>query len=381
MGMGAARPRYGGPSAVTVHATRSPGWKRAGRAGLSVVAIVLSTTIGITLLACALDVRGLPAEVPHCTLFAAPHGSDRGEGSSSLPFRTVQRLASALTPGDTGCLRAGTYVATASSGRVLQMSRAGRRGAPITIRSAPGERARLRGSVDLQPQASYVTLEQLTIAGRGAGNTIKFYGSDQALISSYVTNDGRGRSCLLLGNSAYPSVRRPIVRGNTFRDCGDHANGNKDHAIYAAAVNRGEIVDNVIAGTAAYAIQFYPDADRMRFAHNVVDGGGSIRGGIVFGGDRNDASSGNVVEYNVIAYAATWNVGSSWEGPRGTGNVARNNCLWAARKGNVDNEKGFVAVDNTIAPPAFVNRTGHDYRLARGSGCLDVVKYDTTRSR
>ena len=115
MGMGAARPRNGGPSAVTVHATRSRSWKRAG---LSVVAIVLSATIGITLLACALDVRELPAEVQHCTRFAAPHGSDRGEGSSSLPFRTVQRLASTLAPGETGCLRAGTYAATASSVRL-----------------------------------------------------------------------------------------------------------------------------------------------------------------------------------------------------------------------------------------------------------------------
>jgi hypothetical protein len=366
---------------VTVHATLSRSWKGTGRAGLSVLAIVLSATIGITLLACALDVRGLPAEVQHCTRFAAPHGSDRGEGSSSLPFRTVQRLASTLAPGEIGCLRAGTYAATASSGLVLRMTRAGRRGAPITIRSAPGERARLRGSVALQPQASNVTLEHLTIAGRGVGNTIKFYGSDQALLSSYVTNGGRGRSCLLLGNPQFPSVRRPIVRGNTFHDCGDRAYGNKDHAIYAAVVVGGEIVDNVIAGPAAYAIQFYPDAHRMRFAHNVVDGGGSVRGGIVFGGDRNDASSHNVVEYNVIAYAATWNITSSWEGPRGTGNVVRNNCLWAARKGNVENGKGFVAVDNRVAPPAFVNRAGHDYRLGPDSGCLGVVKYDTARSR
>jgi hypothetical protein len=375
MGMGAARPSWADSPAVTVHATRSTSGNVGRR---TVVAIVLLATLGIALLACASAVRGLRAQ-QQCTRYAAPHGSDRGEGSRARPYRTAQRLASALAPGQTGCLREGVYVANASSGFVLRMTRGGRRAAPITIRSAPGERARLRGIVALQPQASNVTLAQLTIVGRGVGNTIKFYGSDQALFDSYVTNKGRGLSCLLLGNPEYPPIRRPVVRGNTFRDCGDHANGNKDHAIYAADVVAGEIVDNVIASPAAYAIQFYPDAHRTRFAHNVIDGGRSIRGGIVFGGDRNDASSDNVVEYNVIAYAATSNVGSSWGGPRGTGNVARNNCLWAAREANVEHADGFVAVHNRIASPEFVNRAGHDYRLGPGSRCLAVVQYDTAR--
>jgi hypothetical protein len=37
---------------------------------------VLAATIGITLLGCALDVYGLPAELHHCTLYASPEDID-----------------------------------------------------------------------------------------------------------------------------------------------------------------------------------------------------------------------------------------------------------------------------------------------------------------
>ena len=181
---------------------------------------------------------------------------------------------------------------------------------------------------------------------------------------------------MILGsNDGYGQASRVIVRGNRFHECGDPANGNQDHAIYAQNVFEGEIVDNVFWNTSGYTIQLYPNAQRTRFAHNVVDGDApSVRGGVLFGGDTSHASRDNVVEYNVITYAASYNITSTWSGAVGSGNVARNNCVWAGQLGNVNTSKGgFTASANTTADPLFVARSSRDYRLTSLSPCSGVV--------
>jgi hypothetical protein len=182
-------------------------------------------------------------------------------------------------------------------------------------------------------------------------------------------------------NEGWGQAVRTIIRRNRFHECGALEHGNQDHAIYAANVVDGQIVDNVFWNSAAYAIQLYPNAQHTRFAHNVVDGSApSVRGGVLFGGDDNYVSQNNLVEQNVIAYSQTHNVEVSWEGAVGGGNVARNNCLWAGEQGNISEQEGFSANGNTIANPSFVDRRRHDYRLKPGSACRRVVFRDANAS-
>jgi len=307
-----------------------------------------------------------------CDRIAAPNGSDSSSGTLAAPFQTAQKLASSLSAGQTGCLRAGTY---SSSGQyVLDLSTGG-----LHISSYPGERAKLFGVVHVRSGASSTKLSALAFEGNGTMNTIKIYAPDVVVEDSDITNVGRGPSCLMLGNnSGAGQATRVVVRRNRFHDCGSTTNGNKDHAIYAENVTSGQIVGNVFWNSAAYAIQLYPNAQGTLFAHNVIDGDSpSIRGGIVFGGDTSYASSNNLVEYNVVAYAASANIISNWSGAVGTGNVARNNCVWAGSDGNVDTSGGgFSASDNLAVDPRFLDRSKRDYRLASGSACLKVVGYD-----
>jgi chitodextrinase len=262
-----------------------------------------------------------------CDKYAAPTGSDSASGTLAAPYRTAQKLGSSLGAGMTGCLRAGTY--SVSSGYVLDLSTGGYR-----IRSYPGERAKLVGIVHVRSSASGVILSHLAFEGTGGQNTIKIYAADVVVENSDITNAWRGLSCMILGsNSGYGQALRVIVRRNRFHECGDPANGNQDHAIYAQNVLAGEISGNVFWNTSGYTIQLYPNAQRTRFVHNVVDGDApSVRGGVLFGGDTSYASKDNVVEYNVITYAATYNITSTWSGAVGSGNVARNNCLWAGER-------------------------------------------------
>jgi Right handed beta helix region len=306
-----------------------------------------------------------------CDRFAAPNGSDGNPGTLRSPFRTPERLVRSLAPGRTGCLRRGVYRT-----ELLNVERGGRRGAPIRLRSFPGERARLVGIVQVRHGANHVVFSRLTFEGTGDANTIKIYARGVVVQRSNITNAWRGGSCMILGSDEVGAAVRTVVRRNRFHECGDPDSGNQDHSIYAANLQGGRIVDNRFWNHTAYAIHLYPNADRNLVARNVIDGGPpSIRGGILLASEDQWSSSGNVIARNVIAYATQWNFSTNWNGRVGSGNVFRHNCVWAGREGNIETDDGGVrAYGNRTANPRFVNRAARDYRLRAASRCRAFLR-------
>jgi Right handed beta helix region len=244
--------------------------------------------------------------------------------------------------------------------------------------SYPGEHAVLRGIVVNRSGANNNRLADVTIEGDGSQNTIQVYGADFTLQGSDITNAWRGRSCLMLGDPSAGTAVRPVIRGNRFHECGSKSNGNLDHGIYANIVDRGLITENIFWNSAGYAIQLYPSAQNTVFSHNVVDGGGSTaRGGVILGGESSSPSSGNTIEYNVIAYAINYNLESYWGGAAGSNNIARSNCLYGAGEEDVDATRGGLSLSgNVVRDPLFVDRSAHDLRLGKSSECRDIVRYD-----
>ena len=320
------------------------------------------------LLLCALVLAtAAPASAAECDRYADPAGSDRADGTLERPFRTPQHLADTLGRGETGCLRAGTYDRT-HHGYVARFGRPG-----VSLRSAPGERARLVGIVMVAHGADDVRLSGLDFVGTGRQSTVKVYAADVVVEDSDITNRQRGQSCMMLGSSSGGRAVRPIVRDNVFHDCGSPRHGNKDHGIYVGKARDGEIIRNVLTNSAAYAIQLYPEARRFRVAGNVIDGGpDTVRGGIVIGGDERNASRGNVVERNVISHTATAGVVAYWPRRVGRGNVVRDNCLWDTDHDD-GSSRGLALRGNVVGEPRFRDRSRRDYRLEAGSACLGVV--------
>jgi hypothetical protein len=310
-----------------------------------------------------------------CDRYASPRGSNANRGRFSAPFAGAQKLLDSLRAGQTGCLRAGTYTVGE-----LRVHRSGRPGAPITLTSAPGERARIVTRTDfyLPSGISHITFQNLDLtnapASRSlAGVMIQDFSSSSTWIGNDISGSARS-TCMQVGSVAYGTARHTVIRANRIHDCGNPADRNQDHAIYVAQSRGATITDNVIWNAAAYAVHLYPRADATTVTHNVIDASGY--GGVMFAGDR-QASDNNTVAYNVITGGARYGLDFYWGGREGTGNAASHNCFHDNAAGDTDGEMAGVAVSaNTDADPRYADPAAHDYRLPPGSPCLSVVGYD-----
>ena len=298
-----------------------------------------------------------------CNRTASPTGSDGAAGTTAAPFRTMQRLADSLGPGQTGCLRAGTYAED------VRIDQGGRAGAPVTLTSYPGERATVRGRMHVTDNANWVTVSRLALDGRNAtslpsptinGDNVTFARND---VTTYNTT-----ICFILGSDQFGRAGRTTIKLNRIHNCGELPPTNHHHGIYVEASDRARIVDNWIYDNADRGVQLFPDAQSTYVARNVIDGNGQ---GVIF----SEESGSNQVEHNVISNSVLrYNV-EHWE-LTGPFNVARRNCVWTTRSGQYGENGGiqqtnaFAAGSNVIADPGFLDRAAHDYRLRLGSPCL-----------
>ena len=332
-------------------------------------------------LSLALAATPAHAATTTCDRVAAPGGSDAAAGTASAPYATPQKLADSLSAGQTGCLRAGTYRQASGRPYVLRVSHGGAAGAPLTIRSFPGERAQVRGVVYVPSGSDEVVLRQMNLVGTDDDSnaatmpvSVQIMARNTQVIGNDITNEHR-KSCMILGSNAGWGVAVGTkVQGNLFHDCGDPAHGNLDHAIYVQNVQDIDVSENVFTANQAYAIHLYPNSRGAHVHHNVMDRNG---GGVIFAGDSSYASVNNVAEDNVITGSFTdTNLAYYWQNKVGTGNVARDNCISGGRGVMPSSPRGFTASGTVVADPQYTNAGARDYRMASGSPCLALVGHD-----
>ncbi|MFF0023049.1 right-handed parallel beta-helix repeat-containing protein [Streptomyces sp. NPDC005496] len=107
------------------------------------------------------------------TYYVSPSGSDSNSGTSAgSPFRTLQKAADLTRPGDTVLLMSGTFRETARGFDVVNITRSGSPGKPITYRAAPGQKPVInpvRGWNGINISgASYINVTGLEIKGNSA---------------------------------------------------------------------------------------------------------------------------------------------------------------------------------------------------------------------
>ncbi len=111
--------------------------------------------------------RPLPAEAVH---FAdAKNGDDSQPGTKEKPWKTVSASLQNLKPGDTLCLRGGTYYESVNLGV------SGTKEKPITIRSHPGELAILDGGIREFSESPATAWEPFAEGAPGEFRSVKNY--------------------------------------------------------------------------------------------------------------------------------------------------------------------------------------------------------------
>lgn len=341
---------------------------------------------GVTLALAALAAVGSePARaVPGCDRYAGPTGSDLSPGTEALPFKTVRRLVEALASGETGCLRAGSYVGPDNGAAVpspLYLDAPG-----STLRSYPGESASVDARLEVTGAGASIT--NLTLDAATLNTTVtplKLVGDGAVFSHSRLTGHDRIGTCLQVGTgNAKPSGI--IVEHNEIYGCGaDDAGANKfDHNIYVTHA-RGTIIRwNVLRDNpGGWGVHLYPDADGTLVEHNDIE---SDHGGVVFAGDGSGATSDdNEVRFNSLTYPDSgggtprYNLEGSWSGgPPGTGNTAHHNCVHSAGAGSPsgiqDPPSGFTASGNVVlSGGSTVDGVADQQRLWAHNPCAVAV--------
>jgi parallel beta-helix repeat protein len=277
-----------------------------------------------------------------------------------------------LRSGQTGCLRAGTYV-----GRQFEIRTPG-----VTLTSYPGERATLRGQLRIGYKADGSVAENMNLDGRNSDDLLGplIYADNAVLRGNDITNH---HTMICVAVSAYkdePPTRGVVIENNVIHDCGELPATNHQHGIYVSSARDTVIRGNVIYGNADRGVQLYPDADDSVVTGNIIDGNGE---GVIFGGGPNSSSDNNLVANNVITGSTIrWNIQAHWQGPVGSGNIARDNCVWASQRGyyggkpegsGIQEMSGAEATGNLVADPGYANPAAANYKLGSNSPCVDVL--------
>jgi Right handed beta helix region len=305
-----------------------------------------------------------------CDMFAAPSGSDSNPGTVVAPFQTAQKLVSSLAPGQTGCLRAGTYTESVS------FRKAGTGSAPITLTAYPGETATIVGRVFVAEGADYTTVTGLNLDGVNAARQQSPMIDANHVTFSYddVTNDHTG-ICFGIGSATWGWSTGTLITHDRVHDCGQMTpDDNYQHGFYIGGATDTTIEWSLIYANAARGIQLYPEADYTTIDHNIIDSNGT---GIIISGADGVASSYTNVYDNVISDATQRHDVESWwpaGNPVGVGNTVHDNCVWGGREGTIDTSGGgFTAQNNIDVNPQFAAGSAQNYAMSPSSGCLALV--------
>src|SRR6266542_5463508 len=201
---------------------------------------------------------GPPPPPPSDTFYVSPTGSDSNPGTEAQPFRTIQRAANVVSPGNTVIVEDGVYSGSNQcSNAVVCLTRGGSAGQLVTFKSRNKWGAKIDGQNGVAATgfafggANYVRIQDFEIYGvanaGGSASGIEVFSSGR--FSEIVGNriHDVGRVCTDTTNAQVGidiEQNNVLVDGNRIHDIGRFAPGqqgrqpstpnwtNHDHGIY-----------------------------------------------------------------------------------------------------------------------------------------------------
>jgi serralysin len=332
------------------------------------------------------------------TYYVAPTGDDTKNTGTSLasPWLTIQHAVDQAQPGDAIEVRDGLYA------EAVHFTRSGASGAPIALRSHPGEHPIIEASggfpvlIEAEPWQNRIEIGWITVDGfelRAGTVGVEITNAHDVSVTRCFIHDNTVQGILGAGHDVV--VDRNVIAYN-----GDASGGNNhDHGMYLTG-RRFRITNNLVRANAAYGLQVaaygcyatsgecagtdYSGAVDWLIANNTF-ALQQNRSGIVlwlpdpsYGtplGDIGNLTVDNNVFYdNSLANPGTVS-GVEFVGWTGDSTVVIDHNLYFSQNGgaDVDNAGGSVVVKGAIdADPGFVDAGALDFHLAAGSAAVDV---------
>ncbi len=341
------------------------------------------------------------------TYYVSTSGTDSNPGTEVEPFKTIQRAADIVRPGDTVIVEDGVYrgitpqkACYRGDKPIVCIHRGGINNNWVRFKSRNRWGAKLDGQNNLAAtgfafggKAGYVRIEGFEIFGLGqegsaSGITTLNGSSDIQIIGNKIHDIGKlctGTTNGEVGIFMKNPEGNILVEGNIFHDIGRFAPGengctppnhyykNHDHGIYndgtPDAMVRNNIFYNINRG---WAIQIYPrPVARMSIINNTFSTPNPYMDGhIVIDSRLTDSHIGNNIFYKPR------NAMFHFDDKSSSGNVVTNNLttVGAIFGGGLSRSlyiPGFAMVNNKLnTDPMFVGQ--FNFRLKPGSPAIDA---------
>jgi hypothetical protein len=344
-------------------------------------------------------------------------GSDSNPGSEARPFKTIQKAADIVKPGDTVLVDGGVYTYSGPNncyGKVVVcVSRGGAPDNWVVFRSKNKWRAKIDGENGkagsgfvVRGGASYVRIQDFEMTGlanaNGSAGGIDLFdgGSDFQVIGNHIHNIGRVCANTSNGqNGVFIEANNVLVEGNLIHDNGRLTPGqqgcqpsndywkNHDHGIYHDGGDHVTIRNNIIYNIKqGWAIQVWPKSRaHMNILNNTIAFGNQYEGKIgaivmwapSAGGMKvSDSYIANNIFYGVKT-AAIWMGGGSGKDPmrfanvRISNNIISNGALFFAEK-NIDTAGLAIANNLEKTDPKFADPAAFDFHLRPDSPAINA---------
>ncbi len=206
------------------------------------------------------------------TYYVSPSGNDNNNGSINAPFKTIQKAANVVNPGDTVIVKDGVYTVASNVPSILEIKRGGMDGAGVIFRAENKWKAVLDGLNEdhngIIISAPYVTIEGFEIKNIYWQGII-VQANNVTIRNNYIHNIGNWHAttnypyCTQYGvpepgcgsvatSGIIPDGDNILIESNIIHTIGKtgwsgkYEPGRYDHAIYGTYVNNLKIINNVI---------------------------------------------------------------------------------------------------------------------------------------
>jgi hypothetical protein len=331
------------------------------------------------------------------TYYVATTGDDANPGTQALPFRTIQRGADVVLPGDTVIVRNGVYTDPDPLGDrvVVYVQRGGTSAEWITFKSENKWGAKIDGlsiaqhGFYLSGEASYVRVEgfevmkMASLSNFGA-SAVTSYASNVEIVGNRLHHFGQICSDTSFGFTGFFSTNTTnvTIEGNVIHDIGrldpgesgcmpvTQAYQNHDHGIYLEGVSNVVIKNNVLySNRNGWAIHLYPEAiSNLRIINNTFAFPNPYREGhIILANPLSNSLIENNIFYQPTTAAITYCCGFSLSNVEIRNNLTYGGTISASSppggtfSGNLDN-----------TDPNFANVSSNVFDLIAGSPAINA---------